>query len=101
MPECKISCFMHLNGFIFVCTLKINEKILNMFYYNCTVLTCTCALNKKIKYMQLALYCDLESHDSLYFSMHLRDVLIMHTYIQTRFQKSWDTVQIVNKNRMQ
>ncbi len=22
-------------------------------------------------------------------------------YIQTRFQKSWDTVQIVNKNRMQ
>ncbi len=58
-------------------------------------------LNKKIKYMQLAPYCDLESHDSLYFSMHLRDVLIMNTYIQTRFQKSWDTVQIVNKNRMQ
>ncbi len=22
-------------------------------------------------------------------------------YIETRFQKSWDTVQIVNKNRMQ
>ncbi len=23
------------------------------------------------------------------------------TSVQTRFQKSWDTVQIVNKNRMQ
>ncbi len=28
MPDCKISCVMHLNGFIFVCTFKINEKSL-------------------------------------------------------------------------
>ncbi len=28
MPYCKISCVMHLNGFIFVCTFKINEKSL-------------------------------------------------------------------------
>ncbi len=25
----------------------------------------------------------------------------IYKYIKTRFQKSWDTVQIVNKNRMQ
>ncbi len=31
MPDCKMSCFMHLNGFIFVCTFKINEKIVHAF----------------------------------------------------------------------
>ncbi len=37
---------------------------------------------------------------------HLSDAFVVFClrsswYIQTRFQKSWDTVQIVNKNRMQ
>ncbi len=29
------------------------------------------------------------------------DCIYIYIYIQTRFQKSWDTVQIVNKKRMQ
>ncbi len=27
--------------------------------------------------------------------------MLLYIYIQTRFQKSWDTVQIVNKKGMQ
>ncbi len=32
---------------------------------------------------------------------HLLSSTLDNDYLQTRFQKSWDTVQIVNKNRMQ
>ncbi len=30
MPDCKISCFMHLNGVILDCTFKINDKIVHI-----------------------------------------------------------------------
>ncbi len=54
---------MHLNGFVFVCTSKMNEKF-SIFVH--------CAL-KQNPY-QLEPHCDLQLQDSLYFSMHLRDV---------------------------
>ncbi len=55
---------MHLNGFIFVCTSKMNEKKISSI---------NCALNQNP--YQLEPHCDLQLQDSLYFSMHLRDVL--------------------------
>ncbi len=56
---------MHLNGFIFVCTSKMNEKL--------RIFSSICALNQNP--YQLEPHCDLQLQDSLYFSMHLRDVL--------------------------
>ncbi len=37
------------------------------------------------------------------WAIHYKHILhiLYIILIQTRFQKSWDTVQIVNKNRMQ
>ncbi len=35
------------------------------------------------------------------WSIYLNKTVFFNVYLQTRFQKSWDTVQIVNKKGMQ
>ncbi len=47
------------------------------------MLTFTCALNYNP--YQLEPYCDLQLQDSLYFSMHLRDVLKCNAYMHAQF----------------
>ncbi len=51
---------------------------------------CSHLMHKKKKTYQLAHYCDLELHESLYFSMHFRDVLKYNAYIHTCTVRSFN-----------
>ncbi len=59
--------------------LKLMKNSAYFLVFSSIVLTFTCALNKNT--YQLAPYRDLQLQDSLYFSMHLRDILKCNAYI--------------------
>jgi len=52
-----------------------------------------CVIFESLKYVK----CKIKGSFHLKMNVCLKLVI----YVQTQFHKSWDTVQIVNKNRMQ